>query len=127
MKVRTRLFYFGVVAPALGLLAAVSGDVYWFRKDALSSVDRELVARAAVESVGAFDGPERTPHLHLGRATFPRGFIELDPRGAMFDRKGAVVARDPPNEPAIARGSFSIDGTGLLTAFNDPSVLGANG
>ncbi|MEY4576532.1 MAG: hypothetical protein RL701_1235 [Pseudomonadota bacterium] len=107
MKVRTRLLLLGVAAPALGLAAALSGADYLFRRHMLASVDRELLARAAVESVGAFDDPTVAVHLHLGRATFPRGFVELDPRGAMYDARGAA-ASDPPDEPPIAQGPFDM-------------------
>ena len=105
MKVRTRLLLFGVAAPAVGLIAALGSAGFLFRRHALASVDRELLARAAVESVGAFD--HREPHLHLGRATFPPGFVDLDPRGALYNARG-VAASDPPDQPAIALGPYGL-------------------
>lgn len=101
MKIRARLFVFGVALPACLLAGALFGSGYLFRRELLASVDRELLARAAVESAGAFDGPD-APHLHLGRSTFPPGFVELDPRGTLFDAEGRAVASDPADAPPLA-------------------------
>lgn len=95
MKVRTRLLLLGVVVPAVVFAIALFAARVLFQRELVASLDRELRARAAVESVGAFDHPEEHPHLHLGRATFPSGFVELDPRGAFFSESGELVARDP--------------------------------
>jgi signal transduction histidine kinase len=95
VKVRTRLLLLGVVVPAIVFAVALFVARVLFERELVASLDRELRARAAVESVGAFDHPEEHPHLHLGRATFPDGFVEIDPRGAFFSESGELVARDP--------------------------------
>ncbi len=103
MRVRTRLLLLGVLVPALVFGAALVASRWLFRREMLASVDRELRARAAVESVGAFDHPEEHPHLHLGRANFPSDFVELDPRGAFFSAEGVLLASDPADDSTVAR------------------------
>lgn len=106
MKVRTRLLLLGVLIPAVAFCGALLASRWLFRREMLASVDRELRARAAVESVGAFDHPEEHPHLHLGRTRLPRGFVELDPRGAFYSATGDMIAHDPPESEAVARGPY---------------------
>ncbi len=118
MKVRVRLLLFGVMAPAAGLTLALLIAGFTFREEQLASVDRELRARAAVESVGVSEGEGL--HLHLGRAPFASGFSDFDPRGALYDEQ-RLVTHDPSGSAAPGRGPFAYE------QLNEPRLWTAGG
>jgi len=65
VTVKTRLVVFGAVLPTAALLLAVLVAGWLFERDQLQDLDRRLLAQAAVESVGLFDGPDGHPHTHV--------------------------------------------------------------
>ncbi len=101
MKVQTRLLLFGVVAPTVALIASslVSGQL--FRLSLLRGVDRELVSRAAVESVSLFDRPGGQPHVHLGRSPLAEQVRHFEAYSALFGPDGARVAEYPPGSERL--------------------------
>lgn len=107
MNVRRRLLLFGVMVPAAMFLVAALGAARVFERQLLADVDRELLASAAVESVGAFDGAQGKPHLHLGRSFLRGQLSDSDPRGALYDAELRLVTSDPPGEPPLAVGRFA--------------------
>ena len=97
MRVRTRLVVFGAALPALALLLAVVAAGVVFRLSLLRSLDRALLAQAAVESVSPFDGPQNAPHLHLGQSPLVDDVRSFAPREALYRATGELVAHFPEN------------------------------
>lgn len=91
MKLRTRLVLFGAVLPLAALLAALLLAGYLFRADQLADLDRRLLAQAAVESVGLFDGPEGRPHTHVDASPIADDVKDFSPATAIFDGQGRRV------------------------------------
>ena len=91
MKLRTRLVLFGAVLPLAALLAALLLAGYLFRADQLADLDRRLLAQAAVESVGLFDGPEGRPHTHVDASPIADDVKDFSPATAIFDVQGRRV------------------------------------
>lgn len=98
MKLRTRLVLFGAVLPLAALLAALLLAGYLFRADQLADLDRRLLAQAAVESVGLFDGPEGRPHTHVDASPIADDVKDFSPATAIFDGQGRRVT--DPEAPA---------------------------
>lgn len=102
MSVRARLVLFGAVLPTAFLLVAVVIAGALFRREQLGDVDRRLLAQAAVESVGLFDGPGGVPHVHLPRSPLAREVEAFAPESALYDETGAlaITVEDPSRVPA---------------------------
>jgi len=98
VKLRTRLVLFGAVLPLAALLAALLLAGYLFRADQLADLDRRLLAQAAVESVGLFDGPEGRPHTHVDASPIADDVKDFSPATAIFDGQGRRVT--DPEAPA---------------------------
>ena len=107
MSVRARLVLFGAILPTMFLLVAVAIAGSLFRRDQLAEVDRRLLAQAAVESVGLFDGPNGTPHVHLPYSPLAREVKAFAPESALYDETGALVisvddrSRVPDRVPSV--------------------------
>ena len=95
MTVRGRLVAFGAALPTLALVIAVAIAGWIFRTEQLADIDQRLLAQAAVESVGLFDGPDGTPHVHVPESPLAREVAELATEAAVYDARGALVARVP--------------------------------
>ena len=95
MKVRTRLLVFGAALPSAAMIVAVLLAGQAFRWSLLRSLDRALLAHAAVESVSLFDGPEGKPHLHMGKSPLAGEVRSFAPISGLFDDRGALVAHYP--------------------------------
>lgn len=91
MRVRTRLLLLGAVTPlaALVLVAGLAGLILQRRLEA--RVDAHLLAQAAVESVGMFDGPDGTPHLHAHESPLAADLREVVPDGAIYAAGGERI------------------------------------
>src|SRR5690606_20047345 len=102
VSVRARLVLFGAVLPTAFLLVAVVIGGALFRREQLADVDRRLLAQAAVESVGLFDSPDGTPHVHLPRSPLAREVEAFAPDAALYDETGALAINvdDPSRVPA---------------------------
>lgn len=102
MTVRVRLALFGAVLPTMVLVVAVLVAGWRLRGSELEDLDRRLLAQAAVESVGLFDGPNGEPHVHLQRSPIADEVAELDTHTALYDARGVLVVEipDPSHVPA---------------------------
>lgn len=101
MNVRTRLMLLGALLPAALLVLAIIVAGWLFRRELLADVDRRLLAQAAVESVGLFDGPNNTPHVHLPKSPLANEVKDFAPDSALYDAHGTLVVRldDPSRVP----------------------------
>lgn len=95
MTVKTRLVVFGAVLPTAALLAAVLVAGWLFERDQLQDLDRRLLAQAAVESVGLFDGPDGHPHTHVPESPIADQVKDFAPAAAIYDRDGQPAMRLP--------------------------------
>jgi signal transduction histidine kinase len=102
LKVQTRLVLFAVVAPTIALIVSSVAAGQLFRMSLVRAVDRELVARAAVESVSLFDRPGGEPHVHLGQSPLDREVQHFEAHSALFGPDGARVAGSPGADLVIA-------------------------
>lgn len=95
MKLARRLWLFGALLPAAATLAAllVAGEA--FRYELHASLDRALLAQAAVESVSLFDGPNGRPHLHMSTSPLEEQVRPFAPTGWLFGPDGELVMRYP--------------------------------
>lgn len=90
MRVRTRLVLLGAVVPVVALLvlALIAGAMLDHRL--ARELDEHLLAQAAVESIGLFDGERGEPHLHAHRSPLHAELHGLIPVGAIY-RDGALL------------------------------------
>jgi signal transduction histidine kinase len=93
VSVKSRLVLFGAVLPTVALLAAVLVAGWLFRRDQLDDLDRRLLAQAAVESVGLFDGPDGRPHTHVPDSPIADQVKEFTPAAAVYDLQGQPATR----------------------------------
>ncbi|MBX3157942.1 MAG: HAMP domain-containing histidine kinase [Deltaproteobacteria bacterium] len=91
MKVRTRLVVFGALLPVALLALAIVVAGWLFRRDQLAEVERRLLAQAAVETVGMFDGPDGVPHVHMPRSPLAEEVKDFAPESALYDDAGALI------------------------------------
>ena len=102
MKVRTRLLLFGAGLPSAAMIVAVLCAGQAFRWSLMRSLDRALLAHAAVESVSLFDGPDGRPHLHMVKSPLAGEVRSFAPISGLFDAAGALVAHYPEGaEPTL--------------------------
>jgi signal transduction histidine kinase len=96
-----RLWLYGAAFPVLVLAAvlAVADGLYHYSLE--TSLDRALLAQAAVESVSLFDGPRNQPHLHMATSPLVDSVRPFAPQGVLFGPDGRQVMRYPP-EPGEA-------------------------
>jgi len=95
MNVRARLLLFGAALPTAAMIAAVLLAGQAFRWSLMESLDRALLAHAAVESVSLFDGPDGRPHLHMGKSPLAVEVRSFAPVSGLFDATGKLVAHYP--------------------------------
>ncbi len=116
MTVRARLVIFGAALPTTVLVVAVVVAGWLFEAAQLRDLDRRLLAQAAVESVGLFDGTDGKPHVHLPESPIAAEVAEFAPLTALYDARGELVVDVPdralvpsslPSRGAI--GSSSLD------------------
>jgi len=99
MKVRTRLVLFGAVVPAAALLVALLVAGWLFRNDQLEDLDRRLLAQAAVESVGLFDGRDGRPHTHVPTSPIADEVKDFAPSTVIYDARGEPATPRPRSAP----------------------------
>lgn len=100
MRLATRMWLFGAVVPALGVLLGVIVAGQWFRHHLEAAVDRALLAQAAVESVSLFDGPGGRVHLHMATSPLVESVRLFAPTGDLFGPDGRLVMSYPPRVSA---------------------------
>lgn len=96
MTLTRRLWLLGALVPTLTTLAALVIAGQWFRYDLERSLDRGLLAQAAVESVSLFDGPDRKVHLHMTVSPLVDQVRPFAPQGYLYGPDGALVMHYPP-------------------------------
>lgn len=96
MRLATRMWLLGALVPALGVLLGVLVAGRWFRYHLEASVDRALLAQAAVESVSLFDGPGGRVHLHMATSPLIDSVRLFAPTGDLFGPDGQLVMSYPP-------------------------------
>lgn len=101
MRLAARLWIVGALVPAAATLAALLVASQAFRSALEKSLDRALLAQAAVESVSLFDRPDG-PHLHMATSPLEEQVRPFAPTGLLFDSEGRLVARHPAAEPDSA-------------------------
>ncbi|GMU01606.1 sensor histidine kinase [Corallococcus caeni] len=96
MKLTRRLWLHGALLPALATLGALAVAGQLFRADLERSLDRALLAQAAVESVSLFDGPGQKVHLHMAVSPLVEAVRPFAPQGYLYQADGRLVMRYPP-------------------------------
>lgn len=91
MTVRTRLAVFGALLPIAVLVISILVAGWRLRIAQLRDVDRRMMAQAAVESVGLFDGEGGRPHVHLTDSPIASEVAEFAPLTALYDGRGQLV------------------------------------
>ncbi len=95
MKLSTRLWLYGALVPSLLLIAAFVLVGVLLQRELQASVDRALLAQAAVESVSLFDRMDHAPHLHLDRSPLPETVRLTSATGALYGPDGLLLAHEP--------------------------------
>ncbi len=95
MKLSTRLWLYGALVPSVLLIAAFVLVGVLLDRELRVSVDRALLAQAAVESVSLFDRLDHAPHLHLDRSPLPDSVRLTSATGALYGPDGALLAHEP--------------------------------
>lgn len=103
MQLSTRLWLSGAVLPAFVMGLVLLAVQAWFGYGLERSLDRALLAQAAVESVSLFDGPGRRPHLHMASSPLVESVRAFAPEGVLFGPDGQEVMRYPPAKAPYAR------------------------
>ena len=96
MTLAQRQFLHGALLPLLVLGGTYLAADVLFHGAMDRSVDRALLAQAAVESVSLFDGPRGEPHLHMASSPLVESVRPFAPQGTLFDPDGAEVMHYPP-------------------------------
>ncbi len=96
MTLTRRLWLLGALVPALVTLSALVVAGQLFRFDLEASLDRALLAQAAVESVSLFDGPGQKVHLHMAVSPLVEQVRPFAPQGQLFGSDGRLVMHYPP-------------------------------
>lgn len=96
MKLATRMWLTGAVMPVGVMALVLLGATRLFEHALESSLDRALLAQAAVESVSLFDGPGNRPHLHMATSPLVESVRPFAPQGALYGPDGRLVMRYPP-------------------------------
>lgn len=118
MTVRARLLALGAVLPVAALiaLAAVAGLLLSRRLH--DEIDESLLAQAAVESVGLFDGPDGEPHLHAYRSPLAADLRGIVGVAAIYEESGRLLVQASGTEalPATLRHAGRLGAVSLRTA-----------
>ncbi len=111
MKVRTRLIVMGAVAPMIALIVVAVLAGWVLQRRLTAEVDDHLLAQAAVESVGLFDGADGRPHLHGHASPLSADLRALIPDAAIYDQTGAQLMNTRPGArvPATLRWDGALD------------------
>lgn len=96
MTLSTRLWVLGAALPVVVLAGVLVAADQLFHLALTTSLDRALLAQAAVESVSLFDGPAPTPHLHMARSPLVDSVQPFAPEGVLFGPDGVELVRYPP-------------------------------
>ncbi|HYO58129.1 HAMP domain-containing sensor histidine kinase [Archangium sp.] len=96
MTLTRRLWLLGALVPALATLGALVVTGQLFRCDLEASLDRALLAQAAVESVSLFVGSGQKVHLHMAVSPLAEQVRPFAPRGQVFGPDGRLVVYYPP-------------------------------
>lgn len=117
MKVRHRLILLGAVVPVAALVALAVAAGLLLARRLHAELDDHLLAQAAVESVGLFDGPDGEPHLHAHRSPLRAELRGLIPVAAIYDRGGAVLVKthDDDEVPGALRTEAPLGEVALRT------------
>jgi len=109
VKLTTRMWLSGALAPALvmAVSSAVAGQI--FRAALESSLDRALLAQGAAESVSLFDRTDG-PHLHMAESPLLAEVAAFAPTGELFSSSGALMAHFPPTVHPAAPVSPPLEG-----------------
>jgi len=98
LTLSTRLWLLGAALPVGALMVVLVIADQLFHLALTSSLDRALLAQAAVESVSLFDGPEDRPHLHMASSPLLETVQLFAPQGTVFGPDGAAVVSYPLRE-----------------------------
>ena len=96
MTLQRRMWLTGAALPVLVLAAVLFAADRLFHLALERSLDRALLAQAAVEAVSLFDGPEHGPHLHMATSPLVDSVRPFAPEGVLFGPDGQVAVRYPP-------------------------------
>lgn len=103
MNLVTRLWLSGALLPLLVMAAVLFGTDRLFHSALEGSLDRALLAQAAIESVSLFDGPSNEPHLHMATSPLVESVRPFAPEGVLFGPDGWEVMRYPPSTVRVER------------------------
>ncbi|TQF13122.1 HAMP domain-containing histidine kinase [Myxococcus llanfairpwllgwyngyllgogerychwyrndrobwllllantysiliogogogochensis] len=101
MTLTRRLWLLGALVPALAMLVALGLAGQLFRYDLERSLDRALLAQAAVESVSLFDGPGQKVHLHMAVSPLLDQVRPFAPHGYLYGPDGTLVVRYPQGPAGV--------------------------
>lgn len=110
MKLSTRLLLFGAAVPSCLLLWGFGAAGLLFDSMLLESLDRALLAQAAVESVSIFEGPSSQPRLRIDRSPLGENVTDTSAASALYGPDGRLVVLYPPTAnvpPRIDLGAVS--------------------
>jgi signal transduction histidine kinase len=97
VRLARRLWLHGALLPALAMLGALGIAGELFRADLERSLDRALLAQAAVESVSLFDGPPgHEVHLHMEMSHLAEQVRPFAPQGYVYQPDGQLMMHYPP-------------------------------
>lgn len=99
MTLSTRLWLLGAALPVGALTVVLVLADQLFHLALMSSLDRALLAQAAIESVSLFDGPGDRPHLHMASSPLLDSVKPFAPQGTVFGPDGSEVVSYPPRAP----------------------------
>jgi len=99
----TRLWLSGALLPLLVMAAVLFGADHLFHLALERSLDRALLAQAAIESVSLFDGPKNEPHLHMATSPLVESVRPFAPEGVLFGPDGLEVMRFPQSSTDAER------------------------
>ncbi len=118
MRVRTRLLALGAVLPVAALIALAAAAGLLLSRRLHAEVDESLLAQAAVESVGLFDGADGEPHLHAYRSPLTADLRGLVAAAAIYEADGRLRVRASGAEevPATLRHEGAPGEVSLRTA-----------
>ncbi len=123
MKLSTRLLLFGAAVPSCLLLWGFGAAGLLFDEMLMESLDRALLAQAAVESVGLFDTGTSRPHLHIGRTPLGEDVTDTSAASAVYGPDGHLIALYPPNAAVPAH--ISVDALGMAPRLR--TLVGKSG
>ncbi|NVJ27093.1 HAMP domain-containing histidine kinase [Myxococcus sp. AM011] len=101
MMLARRLWVLGALLPVLAMLTALGLAGQLFRYDLERSLDRALLAQAAIESVSLFDGPGQKVHLHMAVSPLLEQVRPFAPHGYLYGPDGALVVRYPQGPAGV--------------------------